>query len=161
MQVVGHVSRQVRQDRFGNRARIEKAALFDACASEQNTQRVVHTDSQQPHSFAGTTEYVRTSERAETMNFIVNESAQKLRGGYYTPLDLATYITRWTLENNPRTLLEPSCGDGVFVQAFSEVGFSNSLSFTGFEILETEAAKARDRCQNQRRIQGSIARLRA
>ncbi|MGD0347887.1 MAG: N-6 DNA methylase, partial [Terracidiphilus sp.] len=90
------------------------------------------------------------------MNFIVNESAQKLRGGYYTPLDLAVYIARWTLENSPVTLLEPSCGDGVFVQALSEVGYSKSLSFTGFEILETEAARARDRCQNQHRLNWSI-----
>jgi adenine-specific DNA methylase len=90
------------------------------------------------------------------MNFIVNESAQKLRGGYYTPLDLAAYITRWTLENDPKTLLEPSCGDGAFVQALSEVGFSKSLSFTGFEILETEAAKARARCRNQPRLNWSI-----
>lgn len=87
---------------------------------------------------------------------MVNESAQKLRGGYYTPLDLAAYITRWTLEKNPRTLLEPSCGDGVFVQALSEVGIPEDLSFTGFEILETEAAKARVRCQNQPRLNWSI-----
>jgi adenine-specific DNA methylase len=90
------------------------------------------------------------------MNFMVNESAQKLRGGYYTPLDLAAYITRWTLEKNPRTLLEPSCGDGVFVQALSEVGIPEDLSFTGFEILETEAAKARARCQNQPLLNWSI-----
>lgn len=90
------------------------------------------------------------------MNFIVNESAQKLRGGYYTPLDLAAYITRWTLENNPKTVLEPSCGDGVFVQALSEVGFPKGLSFKGFEVLETEAAKARGRCQNQPLLNWSI-----
>ncbi len=90
------------------------------------------------------------------MNFMVNESAQKLRGGYYTPLDLAAYITRWTLEKNPHTLLEPSCGDGIFVQALSEIGVPETLSFTGFEILETEAAKARDRCRNQPLLNWSI-----
>jgi len=90
------------------------------------------------------------------MNFIVNESAQKLRGGYYTPLDLASYITRWALEKNPKTLLEPSCGDGVFVQALSEVGYSRTLSFTGFEILETEADKARGRCENNPRLDWTI-----
>jgi adenine-specific DNA methylase len=90
------------------------------------------------------------------MNFMVNESAQKLRGGYYTPVDLAAYITRWTLEKKPKTLLEPSCGDGIFIQALSEVGFSGTLSFTGFEILETEAAKARERCENTSRLKASI-----
>ncbi len=90
------------------------------------------------------------------MNFIQNESEQKLRGGYYTPLDLAVYITRWTLEKRPTMLLEPSCGDGIFVQALAEVGFSSALSFTGFEILKKEAAKTRDRCRSQRRLNWSI-----
>ncbi len=90
------------------------------------------------------------------MNFIGNESAQKLRGGYYTPLDLAVYIARWTLEKCPKTILEPSCGDGIFVQALSEAGFSQAISFTGFEILESEAAKTRDRCKSIPRLNSSI-----
>ena len=90
------------------------------------------------------------------MNFIENESEQKLRGGYYTPLDLAAYITRWTLEKCPKSMLEPSCGDGVFVKALSEVGFPSVLSFTGFEIIEKEAAKARARCQLEPRLNASI-----
>jgi adenine-specific DNA-methyltransferase len=90
------------------------------------------------------------------MNFIENESDQKLRGGYYTPLDLAAYITRWTLEKHPESLLEPSCGDGVFIQALSEVGFPSGLSFTGFELLNDEADKARARCQSEPRLDACI-----
>ncbi|MGZ8906182.1 MAG: Eco57I restriction-modification methylase domain-containing protein [Methylobacter sp.] len=90
------------------------------------------------------------------MNFIENESAQKLRGGYYTPLDLAVYIARWTLEKRPENVLEPSCGDGVFIQALSEISFLKGLSFTGFEILAEEAAKARDRCQSEPRLDSRI-----
>ncbi len=90
------------------------------------------------------------------MNFIVNETKQKLRGGYYTPLDLAAYITRWALEKRPEALLEPSCGDGIFVQALSEVGFSKALAFTGFEISKTEASKAQDRCRGVPRLSWSI-----
>lgn len=86
------------------------------------------------------------------MNFIENESAKKLRGGYYTPLDLAAYIMRWTLEKHPKNVLEPSCGDGVFIQAISEVGFPSGLSFTGFEILAEEATKARFRCKSEPRL---------
>jgi adenine-specific DNA methylase len=81
------------------------------------------------------------------MNFIVNESQQKLRGGYYTPLDLATYIARWIQEKHPKAILEPSCGDGIFAQALGEVGFRGDLSFTGFEILKEEAAKAASKCR--------------
>lgn len=39
------------------------------------------------------------------MNFIINESEQKLRGGYYTPLDLAAYIARWALAKSPQHVL--------------------------------------------------------
>ncbi|MGA3264858.1 MAG: N-6 DNA methylase, partial [Terracidiphilus sp.] len=117
---------------------------------------MVHTDGKRTHPGTSTTEHFRTFEARAVMNFMVNESAQKLRGGYYTPLDLATYIARWTLEKAPKTLLEPSCGDGIFVEALSKVGFSKFLSFTGFEILETEAAKARDRCQNQHLLNWSV-----
>lgn len=90
------------------------------------------------------------------MNFIENESEQKLRGGYYTPLDLASYITRWVLEKRPQSLLEPSCGDGVFVQALSEVGFAPPLSLTGFELLEEEAAKSRIRCQSEPSLKSTV-----
>lgn len=90
------------------------------------------------------------------MNFIENETEQKLRGGYYTPLDLATYITRWTLEKNPEALLEPSCGDGIFIQALAEVDFGSKIMLTGFELFEEEAVKAEARCCRVPRLKGSI-----
>jgi len=90
------------------------------------------------------------------MNFIENESAQKLRGGYYTPKDLAAYIARWTLEKNPTSLLEPSCGDGIFIQAIAENGLKHKLSLTAFELLEEEAAKAKGRSQSVKHIKPAI-----
>lgn len=81
------------------------------------------------------------------MNFIENESAQKLRGGYYTPIDLAAYIARWALAKHPKSLLEPSCGDGIFIQALAETGLKYKLSLTGFEIIDEEVAKAKARCK--------------
>lgn len=90
------------------------------------------------------------------MNFIANESKQKLRGGYYTPLALAAYITRWIQEKKPKTILEPSCGDGVFAQALAEIGIPREVSFTGFEILKEEAAKAESRCRTIPRLSASI-----
>lgn len=90
------------------------------------------------------------------MNFIENESEQKLRGGYYTPLDLAVFITKWALEKKPKHILEPSCGDGVFVEALSKVKFPSNLSFTGFEIFEEEASKARSRCKALPRLKSTI-----
>ena len=48
------------------------------------------------------------------MNFIALESEQKLRGGYYTPDDLAQFLTRWVAPTTGTRVLEPSCGDGAF-----------------------------------------------
>jgi adenine-specific DNA methylase len=79
------------------------------------------------------------------MNFIEMESAQKLRGGYYTPSDLAAFMVRWTKEISPKRILEPSCGDGVFFDALAQVkGFQKS-SVVGFELDAEEAAKAQVR----------------
>ncbi len=79
------------------------------------------------------------------MNFIQNESKQKLRGGYYTPLDLAVFLTRWVREINPKDILEPSCGDGVFLSAFTQIGGLKDSAITAFEIDSVEASKARVR----------------
>jgi adenine-specific DNA methylase len=79
------------------------------------------------------------------VNFIKNESPQKLRGGYYTPPDIAAFLARWVLEGDPQRLLEPSCGDGVFFDAVAKFNPQGVQAFVGFEILEEEAAKARRR----------------
>ena len=74
------------------------------------------------------------------MNFKELQTEQKLRGGYYTPDDLAAFLVRWVRGINPKTVLEPSCGDGVF---FEQVATHLSdPAVTAFEIDGTEAAKA-------------------
>ncbi len=76
------------------------------------------------------------------MKFIADQTSQKLRGGYYTPLDLAAFIASWVKEIDPKKVLEPSCGDGAFFQAMADVkGFARS-SVVGFELDEDEAGKA-------------------
>jgi adenine-specific DNA methylase len=82
------------------------------------------------------------------MNFKINETAQKLRGGYYTPLDLALFISRWATENHPQSVLEPSCGDGIFIEALAQTNSSARLELTAFELLEEEAIKAERRCRS-------------
>ncbi|MFK5948514.1 MAG: N-6 DNA methylase [Methylococcales bacterium] len=81
------------------------------------------------------------------MNFIKNETEQKLRGGYYTPLDLAIYVTQWALQNEPKQILEPSCGDGVFFEAISKLSLTHNMQATAFELLESEANKAKEKCK--------------
>nr|AQS30264.1 hypothetical protein [uncultured bacterium] len=74
---------------------------------------------------------------------MVDESVQKLRGGYYTPLDLATFLAKWVNGVNPEKVLEPSCGDGVFFSAFAHIGGLAQGRITGFELDPREAIKAR------------------
>ena len=81
------------------------------------------------------------------MKFKDQQTAQKLRGGYYTPMDLASFIVRWVREINPDKVLEPSCGDGAFFQAMSDVGGFEKSSLTGFELDSDEAGKATRRAK--------------
>lgn len=84
------------------------------------------------------------------MKFIEDQTAQKLRGGYYTPLDLASFIARWIAEIKPTQVLEPSCGDGAFFQAMADVGAFSEAAITGFEIDDDEAEKAARRVKQLR-----------
>ena len=66
-------------------------------------------------------------------------TAQKLRGGYYTPDPIARFIARWASEAGPRTL-EPSAGDGAILRYLSQQ--SDPLAV---EIDPLEAAAAQER----------------
>lgn len=87
---------------------------------------------------------VERLESSVRMKFKEDQSAQKLRGGYYTPADLAEFLARWVAEIKPKAWLEPSCGDGVFFSAAKSAGLGKSNGL-GFELNETEAGKARQR----------------
>lgn len=76
------------------------------------------------------------------MNFISNESVEKLRGGYYTPADLAFFASRWVAHVKPERILEPSCGDGVFLEALA-LTTTRSSEITAIEYDPVEAHKAR------------------
>lgn len=68
------------------------------------------------------------------------QTEQKLRGGYYTPDDLADFLTRWAAGVDPESVLEPSCGDGVF---FDKIGsYMDNPKVAAFEIDNKEADKA-------------------
>lgn len=75
------------------------------------------------------------------MKFKVDETATKLRGGYYTPADVARFLTKWVLGRDPRTILEPSCGDGAFIRAL-EKQTNHEVNLTGVEINPEEAQKS-------------------
>jgi adenine-specific DNA methylase len=90
------------------------------------------------------------------MNFIANESAQKLRGGYYTQLDVAAFLARWVMEAKPRRILEPACGDGAFFEALGRVEPAGVKTLIGCEIDAAEAARARCRAKPLRGVSATV-----
>jgi adenine-specific DNA methylase len=65
-------------------------------------------------------------------------SADKVRGGYYTPAPVARFLARWVRQAGPR-IVEPSCGDGRILRELSEL----SKQVHGVELAAGEAAKSR------------------
>lgn len=90
------------------------------------------------------------------MNFKKNETATKLRGGYYTDPEIAAFLSRWVLHVSPQTILEPSCGDGVFFRALSALEAKSVKSLMGFEIEPSEANKAKNIAQSMKHLDAEI-----
>lgn len=83
---------------------------------------------------------------------IENIDSKKLRGGYYTPQPIADFICKWAITKPNQRVLEPSCGDGNFIESaikrFLDLGVSRNELFgllKGVELVETEAKKAKKR----------------
>jgi adenine-specific DNA-methyltransferase len=86
------------------------------------------------------------------MNAIENDAAQKLRGGYYTSPEVAAWLCAWAIRSPHDRVLEPSCGDGAFLEAasvrFAELGIPGPTianQLVGIEIIPDEAERARGR----------------
>jgi adenine-specific DNA-methyltransferase len=45
------------------------------------------------------------------------ETLQKLRGSYSTPYKIAEFLVHWAIKSPNDRILEPSCGEGVFLEA--------------------------------------------
>lgn len=80
------------------------------------------------------------------------ESAQKLRGGYYTPSLVADFLAQWAIQRPETTVLEPSCGDGNLAVAAAHRLFSLGTpptqvadQLTSVELDSEEAEKAAQR----------------
>jgi adenine-specific DNA-methyltransferase len=86
------------------------------------------------------------------MNFIEFESAQKLRGGFYTDADIAAFLARWVAVTQPQRLLEPSCGDGAFLAAIQKCATMGLKSVVACEINPQEAVKAKTRARGRAEI---------
>ena len=73
----------------------------------------------------------------------------KLRGGYYTTTCVAEWLCEWAIHSCEDAILEPSCGDGAFLeaaarrlQALGATPEKVAECLTGVEIIEAEAQSA-------------------
>lgn len=76
-------------------------------------------------------------------------SKQKLRGGYYTPEEIVTFLVEWAIAGKNTTVLEPCFGDGNFLESickkFAELKVKNSEiknKLYGTELNKEEYNKA-------------------
>jgi len=78
------------------------------------------------------------------MQLIENASKEKLRGGFYTPEPIAQFILKWSINGNPDIdILEPSCGDGVFLEQIKNGNYKYK-TLTAIELDTVEAEKAKN-----------------
>jgi len=77
------------------------------------------------------------------VQLITEASAEKLRGGFYTPEPIADFLLRWGINGqDDAQILEPSCGDGIFLKRLRDLKLPYQ-SVTAMELVEMEAQKAR------------------
>lgn len=80
------------------------------------------------------------------MNFKVNETEKKLNGSYYTPEWIADFVARWIESYNIHTILEPSCGDGIFFHTINRYSRGKKLDLTGFDTDPVAISSCKERC---------------
>lgn len=79
-----------------------------------------------------------------------NIDARKLRGGYYTPKPITDFVCKWAITEPTQCILEPSCGDGNFIESAIErllkLGVQKENLFglvKGIEFNDIEAEKSK------------------
>lgn len=72
--------------------------------------------------------------------------AKKIHGAYYTPWDVADFLTSWAIRSAHDTVLDPSAGDGVFLFTAAErlkgLGGSSAGQVVGVELRHDTHASA-------------------
>lgn len=78
------------------------------------------------------------------MQLIKDVSAEKLRGAYYTPPAIASFILHWGINGKHNAdILEPSCGDGVFLECMRNENMPfNTVTAIEYEVVEANKARS-------------------
>ncbi len=81
---------------------------------------------------------------------------RKARGAFFTPPNMAQYMTRWAVRSPSDSVLEPSCGEAVFLAETADrlrsLGLSGDLGtqLTGVDIHRQSLEAARDRLASRK-----------
>ena len=70
-----------------------------------------------------------------------DSSEQKLKGAYYTPLQIANAMVNLCISENIHTVLEPSCGDGVFLDSLKQLSILEKTDSVDAVEIETDESK--------------------
>lgn len=76
-------------------------------------------------------------------------SQRKARGAYYTPSNAALFMARWLVRADGETYLEPSMGDGVFIEAVNDVVEAAGIDRPNWVVGELDETAARDAVSRQ------------
>ena len=77
-------------------------------------------------------------------------ASRKARGAFYTPAELADYLAKWAIRTPDDVVVEPSCGEAVFLQAaWQELHTrgqpaDSAVPILGYEIDKSASEAARD-----------------
>lgn len=83
-----------------------------------------------------------------------DSSKKKLRGAYYTPLQLANAMVSLVISDNIKSVLEPSCGDGVFLDSLESLDILKNIpEITAIEIESDEAEKVSNNFKEYHNVQ--------
>lgn len=77
------------------------------------------------------------------MKLITEASAEKLRGGFYTPPIIADFILKWGMSSKTNyDILEPSCGDGIFLKQIKNGNYKyKSITAIEYDTIEYKKAE--------------------
>lgn len=82
-----------------------------------------------------------------------DSSEQKLRGAYYTPLQLANAMVSLVASHDITNVLEPSCGDGVFLDSLASLNLLDSIpGVTAVEIEDDEVEKVSNKYRDKKNV---------
>ena len=82
-----------------------------------------------------------------------DSTEQKLRGAYYTPLQLANAMVSLVASQNIANVLEPSCGDGAFLDSLASLNLLDGIpDVTAVEIEDDEAEKVSNNYRDKKNV---------